>query len=73
MIEKIPFMHRQRLYNIIIEDDITFTALHHILDDLIVLGAFVSDEDCAALFTVTHEEACYTVGVDGIDVIITMK
>lgn len=73
MIEKIPFMHRQRLYNIIIEDDITFPALHHILDDLIVLGAFVSDEDCAALFTVTHEEACYTVGVDGIDVIITVK
>jgi hypothetical protein len=73
MIEKIPFMHRQRLYNIIIEDDITFTALHHILDDLIGLGAFVSDEDCAALYTVTHEGACYTVGVDGIDVIITVK
>jgi hypothetical protein len=73
MIEKIPFIHRQRMYNIIIEDDITFTALHFILDDLIGQGAFLVEEGMGELYTITHEEVCYTIGVDGIDVIITVK
>jgi hypothetical protein len=73
MIEKIPFLHRKRMYNIIIEDDITFTALHYILDDLIGNDAFMVEEGIAKLYTVTHEEVCYTIGVDGIDVIITVK
>ncbi len=73
MIEKIPFMHRQKTYNIIIEDDIAFTALHSILDDLISRGAFPAEEGCADLYDVTHEEMCYTIGVDGTDVIIAVK
>jgi hypothetical protein len=73
MIEKIPFMHRQKMYNIIIEEDITFTALHSILDDLIRQNAFPAEEGCAELYDVTHEELCYTIGVDGIDVIIAVK
>jgi hypothetical protein len=73
MIEKIPFLHRQKMYNIIVEDDITFTALHYILDELIEKGAFVLSEDDTALFTVTYQDVKYTVGVDGIDVMIVIK
>jgi hypothetical protein len=73
MIEKIPFLHRQRMYNIIIEEDITFTALHGIMDELISQGAFEADEDCGELFLVVHDDVRYTVGVDGIDVIIANK
>ena len=73
MIEKIPFLHRQRMYNIIIEEDIAFTALHCILDELIGMGAFEADEDCGELYKVLHEDVSYTIGVDGIDVIIAIK
>ncbi len=73
MIEKIPFLHRQRMYNIVIEEDITFVALHGILDDLIGQGAFEADEDCGELYLVAHGDVQYTVGVDGIDVFITVK
>ena len=70
MIEKIPFIHRNKLYYIIINDDITFTALHGILDELIGLRAFQGEPEDPMLFTVTCEEVKYTVGVDGIDVMI---
>jgi hypothetical protein len=73
MIDKIPFMHRQKTYNIIIEDDITFTTLHSIMDDLIRQGAFPAEEGCAELYNVNHEERCYTIGIDCIDVIISVK
>jgi hypothetical protein len=73
MIEKIPFMHRGKTYNIIIEDDITFTALHSLLDHLIGRGAFPAEEGCAELYDVTHEDMCYTIGIDGIDVIISVR
>jgi hypothetical protein len=73
MIEKIPFMHRGKTYHIIIDDDITFTALHTIMDDLISRGAFLEEEGCAELYQVAHEEMCYTIGVDGIDVIISVR
>ncbi|HPI93587.1 MAG TPA: hypothetical protein PLT09_09725 [Deltaproteobacteria bacterium] len=61
------------MYNIIIEEDITFTALHCILDDLIGQGAFDTTEDCGELYRVEYEEARYTIGVDGVDVIIALK
>jgi hypothetical protein len=73
MIEKIPFIHRQRLYNIMVEEDITFAALHFIIDDLIVQGAFEADNDCGELYLVEHEDVGYTIGVDGIDVIIAVR
>ncbi len=73
MIEKIPFMHRGKTYNIIVEDDISFAALHSILDDLMRQGAFPAEEGCAELYQVTHEELCYTIGIDGIDVIISVS
>jgi hypothetical protein len=70
MIEKIPFIHRDILYYIIISDDISFTALHGILDMLIELGAFIGEPEDPVLYTVVCEEMKYTVGVDGIDVMI---
>lgn len=73
MIEKIPFIHRQRMYNIVIEEDITFTALHCILDELIGRGAFETDEDCGELYSVQYGNMSYTIGIDGIDVIIAIK
>ena len=73
MIEKIPFLHQKKMYNIVIEDDITFTALHYILDDLIGQGAFMVEEGTADLYHVVHEDTPYTIGVDGIDVFITVK
>jgi hypothetical protein len=66
-------MHRGKTYNIIIEDDIPFTALHGILDDLISRGAFLAEEGCAELYQVTHEEMCYTIGIDGTAVIVAVK
>jgi hypothetical protein len=73
MIEKIPFLHRQKMYNIISEDDLAFKALHYILDGIIDQGAFVTEDDCAELYQITFEEVCYTIGVDGIDVIIAVR
>jgi hypothetical protein len=70
MIEKIPFIHRDKLYYIIINDDITFTALHGIIDVLIGQGAFEGEPEDPVLYTVECEKVKYTVGVDGIDVMI---
>jgi hypothetical protein len=70
MIEKIPFLHRDKLYYIIIREDITFTALHGILDTLIEQGAFLCEPEDPMLYTVVSEDVRYTVGVDGIDIMI---
>ncbi|HON38557.1 MAG: hypothetical protein ACOX3E_11725 [Desulfomonilia bacterium] len=70
MIEKIPFLHRKKMYNIIIKDDISFDALHYIIDVLIDQGAFISEMEPSDLYTVVYEEIRYTVGVDGIDIMI---
>jgi len=73
MIEKIPVLHRQRMYNIIVEEDIEFTALHSLLDDLIGQGAFEAGEDCGELYRFQHGDVSYTIGVDGVDVIISIR
>lgn len=70
MIEKIPFLHRKKMYNIIVKDDISFDVLHHIIDVLIDQGAFVSELETSDLYTVVYGEIRYTVGVDGIDIMI---
>ncbi len=72
MIEKIPFLHRKKMYNIIVREDVSFAALHYILDILIEQGAFMGEEETETpdLYTVVYEDAKYTVGVDGIDVMI---
>jgi len=71
MIEKIPFLHRDKLYYIIIREDIAFDALHRILDTLVEQGAFLGECEDPVLYTVVSEEVRYTVGVDGINVMIT--
>ena len=74
MIEKIPFLHKQKMYNIITEDDLTFTALHYIIDELIDQGAFSEpDQENAELYSVFFEEIKYTIGVDGTDIIIAIR
>ncbi|HOO47658.1 MAG TPA: hypothetical protein PLM29_15585 [Deltaproteobacteria bacterium] len=74
MIEKIPFLHRQKMYNIIVDDDIELTALHYILDELIDKGAFIPyDGGDPALFNMIYEDVCYTVGVDGTDVMVVIR
>jgi len=74
MIEKIPFLHKQKMYNIITEDDLTFTALHYIIDELIEQGAFLDqDSDNAELYSISFEEIRYTIGVDGADIVIAVK
>lgn len=73
MLEKIPFLHRGNAYQIIIEEDITFTALHFILDELIAQGAFAVSEDCALQYTICHEDVTYIIGVDGTNVIIANR
>lgn len=70
MIEKIPFLHRKQMYNIIVQEDISFDALHHIIDVLIDQGAFFSEMDVTDLYTVAYGDMRYTVGVDGIDIMI---
>lgn len=70
MIEKIPFLHREKLYYIIIREDIAFTALHGILDTLVDQGVFLGEPEDPVLYTVVCEDVKYTVGVDGIDVMI---
>ncbi len=74
MIEKIPFRHRDKIYNIVVEDDIVLTAVHYILDVLLENDAFIPyDGGDAELYTITYDEVCYTVGVDGTDVMIVIK
>jgi hypothetical protein len=73
MIEKIAFVHRQKVYNIISEDDLPFTALHYIIDELIEQEAFLNPEGCAELFSVVFEEIHYTIGVDGTDILIAIR
>ncbi len=71
MIERIPFIHRDRLYYIVSREDITFSALHYIIDMLIDQGAFSMDTEETELFTSVCEKKKYTIGVDGIDIMIT--
>ena len=74
MIEKIPFLHRTKMYNIIVEDDIELDALHYILDILLENNAFIpSDGGDAELYTITYQDVCYTVGVDDLDVMVVIK
>lgn len=71
MIERIPFIHRDKLYYIISNEDLSFSALHYILDILIDQGAFNMEAEDPELFTVVYEGDKYTIGVDGIDVMVT--
>ncbi|MBN1635862.1 MAG: hypothetical protein JW920_05080 [Deltaproteobacteria bacterium] len=73
MFEKIPFLHRNRAYNIIIDDDLTFEVLHCLLDELIERGAFEVLDDFADLYTIEHSDTEYTIGVDGFNVMIVIK
>lgn len=73
MLEKIPFLHRGNAYQIIIEDDITFTALHFILDELIEQGAFTESEECPMQYMIACEDTNYIIGVDGTNVIIANR
>ena len=74
MIEKIPFLHRQKMYNIIVEDDLELIALHYILDILLEKEAFIPyDGGDAELYTITYQDVCYTVGVDDMDVMVVIK
>ena len=73
MIEKIPFLHRQTMYNIIVDDDVALDALHHILDVLLEKGAFTVYESDPKLHTITFEKQDFTVGVDGMDVMVVFK
>lgn len=70
MIERIPFIHRDKLYYIVSAEDISFSTLHYILDILINQGAFNMEPEDPELYTVVYEEEKYIVGVDGIDVMI---
>jgi len=71
MIERIPFIHRDKLYYIISREDMGFSALHFIIDILIDQGAFNMDMEEPELYTVVCEGTKYTIGVDGIDIMIT--
>ena len=73
MLDKIPFLHRDTAYNIIIEDDISFDDLHALLDNLGEQGAFDAQECSADLYYFTYGGINYTVGVDGQDVLIVIK
>lgn len=73
MLEKIPFLHRGNAYQILIEDDITFTALHYILDALIDQGAFAESDECTLQYSIEYEDVNYIIGVDGMSVIIVIK
>ncbi|MEA3223406.1 MAG: hypothetical protein U9P49_09630 [Thermodesulfobacteriota bacterium] len=73
VIEKIPFLHRNTIYNIISKDDVTFDALHHILDDLLQRNTFDISEMDADLHTIRYKQVVYTVCADGLDVMIHTK
>lgn len=73
MFEKIPFLHRNTAFNIMVDDDISFVALHYLLDEIGARGAFETDDGFADLYTVTYEGVEYTVAVDGLDVMIVIK
>ena len=72
MLEKIPFLHGERAYNIIIEDDLTFDAAHYIIDYLLDEEAFDLADDMSDVYTIQYGDTTYTIGVDGMDVVITM-
>ncbi len=66
-------MHRGNAYQILIEDDITFTALHDILDELIDQRAFTVSDECTLQYSIECEDVNYIIGVDGMNVIIVIK
>jgi len=62
------------MYNIIVDNDIELNALHYILDELLEKGAFIPyDGGDPELFAITCDGVCYTVGVDGTDVMVVIK
>ncbi|MEA2102288.1 MAG: hypothetical protein U9P80_06910 [Thermodesulfobacteriota bacterium] len=73
MIERIPFLHRATAYNIIIEGDIGFDALHYILDALLADNVFEVDEGDADLVRVSYGGVQYVIAVDGMDVMIAVE
>ena len=73
MIEKIPFLHRGTTYNIIIKEDISFEALHYLLDYLKEKGAFDSEEGVVDKYMIEHCAQKYTLCVDMSDVFIVVE
>ncbi|MCD6280426.1 MAG: hypothetical protein J7J85_02310 [Deltaproteobacteria bacterium] len=74
MLDKIPFLHRDRAYNIIVEEDLSFDETHYILDCLLENGAFETLDDVSSdLYTLSYNGKTYTVGVDGLDVVIMIN
>lgn len=73
MFEKIPFLYKGCAYNIIIEDDLSFDKLRFIIDRLNEEGAFINEVDEVLRYSIECEDACYSVGVDGTNVMIILK
>lgn len=73
MLEKIPFLYKGCAYSVIIDDDLSFDRLKFIIDRLNEEGAFTNDSDEVIRYTVECEDACYSVGVDGTNVMIIIK
>jgi hypothetical protein len=73
MLEKIPFLHRGNAYNIIVEEDLTFERVREILDQLLDMNVFDCDDDSLKQYTVDCGKSCYSVGVDGNNVMVLLK
>jgi hypothetical protein len=71
-----PIMHKERVYNIITEMDMTFREIHAMIDGLIDRGAFPGEggeAEPGLPYSCPVEGAVFTVDVQGYDVVVLRK
>ena len=69
--ESMPFLHAERVFNIIFAEDLTFVAVRGILDRLLEMDAFDPEvQDQRAHYTIHLDRWSFSVWVSEMDVFI---
>jgi hypothetical protein len=69
--ESMPFLHAERVFNIIFAEDLTFVAVHEILDQLFEMNAFEPEvQEERAHYTIHLDQWSFSVWVSEMDVLI---
>ncbi|MBI5904632.1 MAG: hypothetical protein HZB86_03645 [Deltaproteobacteria bacterium] len=69
-----PILHRERIYNIVTEMDLTFVEVRAVIDRLIEFGAFRGEDGEPGMpYSCPVEGAVFVVDVQGYDVVVLRR
>jgi hypothetical protein len=69
--DSMPFLHKNRIFTVTIFDDMAFTDVRAILDELLGQNAFDPEvQDAAGMYVIEREAVSFAVWVADLDVII---